>query len=63
MIEKRKKEVDQKAKKKGHHLGSQVEKKWLVSLLVNECAIGALLKFLEDTKVGSREEVTKRQVE
>lgn len=40
-----------------------MEKRWLATLLVNERVIEALLKFLEDTKVGSREEAMKKEVE
>ena len=31
------------------------EKKWLAELLANERAVGPLLVYLKDTKVGSRE--------
>ena len=42
---------------------AQVKKRWLASLLANECAIGARLKFLEDTEVGNREGATEREAE
>ena len=40
-----------------------MEKRWLASLLANERAIGALLKFLKSTEVGSREGATEREAE
>ena len=49
--------------KQGITWEAQVEKRWLASLLANERAIGALLKFLEDTEVGSREGATEREAE
>ena len=38
-----------------------MEKRWLASLLANERAIGALLKFLKDTEVRSREEAMEKE--
>lgn len=38
-----------------------MEKRWLASLLANKRAIGALLKFLEDTEVGSRKRATEKE--
>ena len=49
--------------KQGITWEAQVDKRWLASLLANERAIGALLKFLEDTEVGSREGATEREAE
>ena len=41
--------------KAGIHWQRQPEKKWLAELLANTYAVGSLLEFLKNTKVGSRE--------
>ena len=39
------------------------DKKWVASLLANEQAIEALLKFLRNTEIGSREGAAQRELE
>jgi len=50
-------------KKIGIRWQRRPEEKWLAELLANERAVGALLVYLKDTEVGSREGAVEKMIE
>ena len=60
---KKRRKLTRELKKQCISWQARSDKRWVASLLANKQATGALVKFLKDTEVGSREGAAQRELE